>query len=476
MFIKKKIIIYLLIAVTLQLCFSCKKNLTTTSSSAKLTFQEDTVKFDTVFTTQGSATQSLKIYNPNSEKINISNIRLAGGTGSLFRINVDGTPTYSINNVQIAAHDSLYIFVAVTVNPSNLNNPFLVTDSILFTTNGNNQKVILNAYGQNAHFYNEDSVCNVTWVNDKPYVIINSLLVPKGCTLTIDPGVRVYMHYGSYLIVEGTLIVGPNAMASDSVVFQVDRLEDEYSGIPGQWGGILILRGSTGNILTHAVINEATSGVIIGSSTDTMISSFTAANEPGVTLNGCIIKNCLQWGINSYYSNITATNTLIYSCGQDNVGLYLGGTYNFYSCTLVDSNSAYISHTSPVAYFSNRLVSNNVTLGYNSLTANFYNTIIYGDISGGNEIYGDSISSAGFTYLFQNCLITTQAKTPSIHYNTNLLNVNPFFVNAPNANYQLEGNSPCIGAGNLSFEPSTDLIGTARNPNQPDIGCYGYPQ
>ena len=155
MYIKKYIPVCLLIAFMLPLCFSCKKDLITTSSSAKLAFQEDTVKFDTVFTTQGSATQQLKIYNPNSEKINISNISLAGGSGSMFRMNVDGTPTYSINNVQIAAHDSLYIFVAVTVNPSNLNNPFLVTDSILFSTNGNNQKVILNAYGQNAHFYRD---------------------------------------------------------------------------------------------------------------------------------------------------------------------------------------------------------------------------------------------------------------------------------------------------------------------------------
>jgi hypothetical protein len=478
MFIKKNIIIYLLIAVALLLCSSCKKNLITTSSSAKLNFQEDTVKFDTVFTTQGSATQSLKIYNHNSEKINISNIHLAGGSGSMFRMNVDGTPTYSINNVQIAAHDSLYIFVAVTINPGIPNNPFVVTDSILFTTNGNNQKVILDAYGQNAHFFNGDSVCNVTWTNDKPYVIINSLLVPKGCTLTINPGVRVYMHYGSYLIVKGTLIVGPNSTAQDSVVFQVDRLEDEYSGVPGQWGGIVFIRGSTGNILTHAVINEATYGIISGSlysdTSSTSFAGFNSANASIVTLNGCIIKNCQYDGIFSYCSNITATNTLIYSCGQDNVSIYIGGTYNFYSCTLADFNSSYISHTNPLVSFSNRLVSNNVTLASNPLSLNFVNTIVYGDISNGDEIVGDSISSAPFNYLFQNCLITTQAKTPSVHYIFNLLNANPFFVNETNSDYHLENISPCINTGNSSFEPAVDLDGYFRVGNVPDIGCYEY--
>ena len=292
-------------------------------------------------------------------------------------------------------------------------------------------------------------------------------MVDSTCTLTIDAGVRIYMHYGSYFEVKGKLII--NGTAQDSVVFKGDRLEEEYSEIPGQWGGIVIFRKSTGSILTHAIIDEPNYGIIIGSfQTDTNVLDYSLVNEPRVILNECIIKDCLQDGIYSTFSTVNATNSLIYSCGMYNVGLFYGGNYNFYSCTLVDSNSAYISHSYPVVAFSNYFRTNS----YSALTAYFYNTIVYGDISNGNEIDTGSVPNTGFTYLFQNCLISTKLPTPLSRYSANLVNENPFFVNPPGENYHLESNSPCIGKGG-AFEPSTDLDGYPRN-GSPDIGCYEY--
>jgi len=478
----KNIFVYLLLTMVLPLCFSCNKNLITTSSSAKLSFQTDTVKFDTVFTSLGSATQSLKIYNPNSEKINISNIRLAGGTGSMFRINVDGTPTYSIDNVQIAAHDSLYIFVAVTVDPSNVNNPFVVNDSILFSTNGNDQKVILDAYGQNAHYYNDSVVCDEDWVADKPYVIFNSIEVNPGCTLTIEKGARVYMHYGSNILVAGTLIVGPGATVNDSVVFQVDRLEQDYAGIPGQWGSIWFLRGSTG-YLTHAIINEATTGIFAGIggtiANDTLVSTFTNSSAPSITLNQCIIQNCLNYGINGVYSTITANNTLITSCGMDDLFLLYGGNYNFSNCTLVDFSSSTTNHTNPIVALQN-FYPQNKTNYVASFNTNFYNTIVFGDISNGNEIFDTVLANTTSNLLFQNCFVTV-TNTPASNYTNCLVNklsqpLNPLFINSTNNNFFLMSGSPCIGSGEMSSEVSPDLDDQTRIINQPDIGCYSYPQ
>ena len=61
------LIILLMMVITFS---TCKKDIVTTSSSAKLNFSFDTVTFDTVFTTVGSSTQWLMVYNKNNQKRN----------------------------------------------------------------------------------------------------------------------------------------------------------------------------------------------------------------------------------------------------------------------------------------------------------------------------------------------------------------------------------------------------------------------
>ncbi len=100
----------LLIPLFLVLIFSCRKDSFSTDPSIRLYSSVDTVHFDTVFTTTGSATQSFKIINDNAQGINISSVRLAGGTSSPFNINVDGITGPQINNIDINANDSAYVF------------------------------------------------------------------------------------------------------------------------------------------------------------------------------------------------------------------------------------------------------------------------------------------------------------------------------------------------------------------------------
>ena len=56
----------------------------------QLEFSADTILFDTVFTTIGSVTLPLKIYNRNTEALRIYEIELVGGSDSPFRVNIDG--------------------------------------------------------------------------------------------------------------------------------------------------------------------------------------------------------------------------------------------------------------------------------------------------------------------------------------------------------------------------------------------------
>ena len=130
---------------------SCIDEQISADPALKLTFSKDTLRFDTIFTTIGSSTSQIKVYNPNNKNVEISAIGLAGGAASPFRINVDGALNKDnrFTNIELRAKDSLYIFVEVTVDPLDVNSPVFIKDSIVFLTNNNQQDVKLIAYGQN---------------------------------------------------------------------------------------------------------------------------------------------------------------------------------------------------------------------------------------------------------------------------------------------------------------------------------------
>ena len=130
------------IALILLASISCRKwDKLDTSPGITLSFSTDTVFFDTVFPTVGSVTQKLVVNNHHDNKIIVSSVRLAGGNASSYRINIDGIPAISASDVEIPGHDSIFVFVRVTIDPHNESTPYVVSDSIEFTTNGTLQRV-----------------------------------------------------------------------------------------------------------------------------------------------------------------------------------------------------------------------------------------------------------------------------------------------------------------------------------------------
>jgi hypothetical protein len=123
---------FLFVALFFLLLLACRKDPITKDASDQLSFSKDTVLFDTVFTTVGSSTRWMKVFNNSKKKIVISNIRLGDGNSSFFRINVNGKPGLKFKDVEIAGKDSIFIFVEVTVDPNRANNPLVVSDSIMF--------------------------------------------------------------------------------------------------------------------------------------------------------------------------------------------------------------------------------------------------------------------------------------------------------------------------------------------------------
>src|SRR5665647_2668302 len=113
-FIKYVFLFFILAAII----FSCKKESFITSPQANLSTSADTLKYDTVFTSVGYVTQSFKIFNNNNQKLRLSQVKLSGGASSSFKINVDGTAATEVDNIEINANDSIYVFIQVNVNPS----------------------------------------------------------------------------------------------------------------------------------------------------------------------------------------------------------------------------------------------------------------------------------------------------------------------------------------------------------------------
>ena len=125
---------------------SCKKDSFIISQNAQLSTSIDSLKYDTVFTSIGSITQSFKISNLNNQKLLLNTVKLMNGTSSSFKININGSPATEVNNIEIAANDSIYVFVTAKIDPTLSNLPFIVKDSILISFNGNKRFVQLEAY------------------------------------------------------------------------------------------------------------------------------------------------------------------------------------------------------------------------------------------------------------------------------------------------------------------------------------------
>src|ERR1700750_1594925 len=121
---------FLFILATAFLLTACRKESFITTPDARISTSEDKITFDTVFTSVGSVTQFFRIYNENGQKLRLSSIKLAGGQASAFKINADGYVGPEINNLEMEAGDSLYVFVSVHINPAGGTLPFVVQDSI----------------------------------------------------------------------------------------------------------------------------------------------------------------------------------------------------------------------------------------------------------------------------------------------------------------------------------------------------------
>ncbi len=445
---------------------SCTRENLLESKDAILITSADSLHFDTIFTQAGSITLHLVISNPNDQRVKLSNISLAGGDNSFFRININGDPGPALQNLDIRAGDSIHVFVNTRIPSQSNPLPFLVQDSIRLDWNGNTKWVQLDVWGQQARFIRNGYISqNQTWTRDIPYVLLGPLSIANGATLTLQKGTRVYAHADAPILVDGSLRVNGGPDSADRVVFRGDRLDAPYRNFPASWPGILFREGSDHNRLDYAIISNAYQGIV---------TQVPGGPSPSLELNQCIIENAWDAGLQAVSSNIVLNNCLISNCGK-NVQLVYGGTYLFNQCTIAAYNTIYFAHEEPAVWVTDAItVDNNIYVA--PLDAQFINCIVWGDGAlVNNELEAERKGEAPYSVIFENGLWRMKEVSSFITTINAITNEDPLFEKADSnplqADFHLQAGSPAIGKGRSPTLP-VDLDGKTRYQPAPDIGAY----
>lgn len=462
---------------------SCRKDLG--ASDGALEFSLDTVIFDTVFTTIGSTTKRFMIYNEDNSPVTISSIILAGGTDSKYRINIDGVSGVAFSNVEIPGKDSLFAFVEVTLDPNNVVEPAMVTDSVVFNTNGVTQDVDLVACGWDAHFISPTfnlgglgptSVigCDTTWGPGKPIVVYGWAAVDSLCCLTMLPGTHVYIHKNSGIFVYREACLKILGSQDQPVQIASDRLDEFYEDQAGEWERIWLFAGSRDNVIEHALIKNGSVGI--------QVDSFNLGSaEPTLRMENVVIENMAAASLFTQNSRVVASNCVFGNAGQYSAAVTFGGDYSFKHCTF-GNNWNVGNRETPAVQVNNWIEDVTGATQVRDLeNAYFGNCIIYGNRS--NELIMDGHASGQFNFQFDNCLIRVDEEETDVSneslYSNCIINEDPNFVEPIENNFELDTLSPARNAGSLTIVNSdlgvlgTDILGNSRTSDGgPDLGAY----
>ncbi|MBK8497346.1 MAG: hypothetical protein IPL52_00675 [Flavobacteriales bacterium] len=492
----------LLLAITAILLAACRKDqLFTDDPGATLSFSQEEVLFDTIFTTVPfSVTKRFRVTNPSTQAVRVD-IALEGGSPSPFRINVDGAPGISFADIEILGGDSIYVFVEASLDQTGQNTPLIHEDHVLFLTNGNEQRVKLIAWGQDAHFFypdhfvqgfpdysiiageddNGDTICEiVNWPNDKPYVIYGYAVVDSCSKLTIDAGARVYVHGSGGLWIYRWGQIEANGTSQQPITFQSDRREPDYADLPGQWDRIWINDGPSGqdNLLKNVVIRNALVGI---QCENFPLFPNAATSEARLVLDNVEIHNCSVAGILSRNYSIKSTDLLVGDCGQHSVALTGNGRYAFDHTTIANLWPWSMRNT-PAFVMTNTYTGIDNTTQVRAITGSvFENSIIHGSNTNEFLIELNSLSLPTADDLkFNNILLRTDQSTNGIYFpNQSVIyrNQNPGFADQSGRDFRLTVNAYSrdrATAVSLNVDALEDLEGNPRFGGTTDLGCYEY--
>jgi len=434
------------------------------SPTQLLRFSTDTVFCDTVYNQMRSETYAVKVYNNENKDVLIPRIALESGSGSLYRINVDGKVGTSFENVALRRKDSLYVFVEIA--PVANAPEAIAEDKVVFNTPAGEQKVTLFSVVQDAeYFIKSDSNPNIisdntTWTKDKVKVIFGDLTVAEGKTLTMEKGTKVYFRKNSGMNFEKSSKLTVNGELNDEVIFRGDRSDTKYDTLPANWNGIKMDEATVLN-MNYARVFGGNVGLQL-------------KNNNQATINNSIFHTFQNAGIYGINSTITMNNVVMNNCGEADFAIAGGGTYNINYSTFANYWNLNPSMSAAGIYASN-FYQNGTEIFNENTVLRVNNSILYGDTL--DMITYNSVSGAGGTFnaTFDNSLLKQSANAAFKPVGSNIiLNEDPKFQNyfTQKMNLRVKADSKAKGNGKPIVGIPKDIVGNLRSTTTPTIGAY----
>lgn len=496
--------LFILAAIMFALSQACEKPRVFVEQGM-LEFDQDTVAFDSIFTTFQAPSERLIVYNNTENNVLISRVWLNAGSGSEFQMIVDGILSDDVEDIPLAQGDSLHIFVTFR---SALKDMY-AEEYINFQVGDTKQEVLIRARVIDAYLIKtlgRDSLGNqiilgssvitrdTTLPTDKFIVIDGPLIVDEGATLTLAAGTSLYFTpsklddnsagtfefdarlFSMIYVGNGSLKVQGTAM--DPVVMQGSRFDSLYMENPAQWRGLWFSKESYNNEIEHALIKNGLIGLRVDS---------TAFNgTPKLKMRFTEIRNMGAYGIwgLGFDPNglgnaplIEAENCLVHNCGERTALLSGGGNYAFYNCTFGN----YLGR-SPTLFAQNYLYDpvEDAIIGQYEMKAHFFNSVFWG--TNEEELLLEDFGLS-FDVRFDHCLVKTSTDPDrmydySPYFFDHLQNQDPLFNDPRMFDYRPQENSPVIDKG-LDFSSRYDVdirdnFGDFPRDGIFDLGAYEY--
>ncbi|MDP2454381.1 MULTISPECIES: hypothetical protein [unclassified Kaistella] len=431
------------------------------SPTQMLRFSHDTLFLDTVYNQVRSETYAVKIYNTEDKDVMIPKINLEKGTGSLYRINVDGKAGTDFTDIPLRKNDSLYIFVEIA--PIANAPEAIAEDRINFQTPAGSQHVTLFSVVQDAEFYIQSKTnpnvltANTTWTNNKAKIIFGDLTLDSGKTLDIQKGTKIYFHKNSGLKISKNANLNINGTLGEEVIFRGDRNDTRYDTIPKNWQGIM-MDANSNLTMNYAKVFGGTVGLEM--------------NQTNATIANSIFHTHQEFGIMAINSVVTAKNLVMNNCGNADFAIFKGGTYNIIHSTLANYWNLNSALPGLGLYAANEY-DNGTSIEQGSLTLNIKNSIIYTDND--NAVLFKPTAGQTFNYSFQNSLVKYGGSANYTLDTGSIKNQDPKFQNyfTQKMNLRLKNDSSAKGKGNIGTAGTVpqDIIGVTRTVS-PSMGAY----
>lgn len=450
-------------------------------------FSQDTLLFDTVFTSIGSTIKFVKVYNHQDQPV-LAHVYLEPGQ-SFFRLNIDGTAGNDLKDVRIEGQDSIYIFVEVNIDPnqSSSDSPFIIKSKVHVDIGESKKSFLLEAFGQNANYIPGVKSGGISYKipctggkfimdDTKPYVIYGVMVVDS-CTMVVNAGTRIFMHGGVIrteddIYNDGLILVLKHGNVrfegtlDQPIIIEGDRLEAKYQDVRSQWAGIVLWQETRNNYFKHTIIKNS----IVGIRMDSLAQA---------SVNNCLIFNTGGAGISARHSTLSVTNSLLYENGGGGLIFSYGGQYSV-TYTTVGS----FLNSVPAIYLGDYYCptfpcDNRIQIA--PLKATLTNCVFSGGED--DEI---TLAQAGdfddeFQYTFDHCLfrvkdLLSANRFPDfLDHCINPINYQdvklPLFIDHKNNDFRLDTMSVVREKGKNISNIQFDLLEQPRK-SIPDLGCY----